>query len=341
MIRPASASGQVVGQSGEVRQRQGVQRVVGRRWTFVAAPGIAPAASRARSAGRPTVSKARSGHQALRQPAKGRRARRSAPAGPRPRWPWPRHHPGSLAWNTPLMARCWLTSPSARSSADVRDGLGDGAPVGPGHQDDGVVWRASLSASSAALNLASCIFSPECGPEAGGPPVVALQKAAPGLGQAQQPQRVAGRPPCRRRCGPTARSGPRAARRTRRRRRSRSCRRPTNCSRTVASSAAGRRPTHLQQHALPIGFGGVVGVDVEHREGRGRPARGTGELRNSTPSISSRLDAASVLTSSTRLPASASASAAAADSEVLPTPPLPVKEEMGALAGSGTRCRPA
>ena len=57
----------------------------------------------------------------------------------------------------------------------------------------------------------------------------------------------------------------------------------------------------------------------------GAPGTGTGVLRSSMPSISSRFDAASVLTSSTFLPASASVSAAAVDSEVLPTPPLPVK----------------
>ncbi len=57
----------------------------------------------------------------------------------------------------------------------------------------------------------------------------------------------------------------------------------------------------------------------------GAPGTGTGVLRSSMPSISSRFDAASVLTSSTVLPASASVSAAAVDSEVLPTPPLPVK----------------
>jgi hypothetical protein len=55
------------------------------------------------------------------------------------------------------------------------------------------------------------------------------------------------------------------------------------------------------------------------------PGTGVGVLRNSIPSISSRFDAASVLTNSTFLPASASLSAAAVDNEVLPTPPLPVK----------------
>jgi hypothetical protein len=58
----------------------------------------------------------------------------------------------------------------------------------------------------------------------------------------------------------------------------------------------------------------------------GAPGTAVGVLRRVIPSISSRLEAASVLTSSTRLPVSARASAAAVDSEVLPTPPLPVKK---------------
>ena len=50
------------------------------------------------------------------------------------------------------------------------------------------------------------------------------------------------------------------------------------------------------------------------------------------PSTSSRFDAGSVLTSSTRFPASARATAVALATEVLPTPPLPVKNR---LRGTG------
>ena len=57
----------------------------------------------------------------------------------------------------------------------------------------------------------------------------------------------------------------------------------------------------------------------------GAPVTAVGVLWSSTPSISSRLEAASVLTNSTAFPLSDSASAVAVDSEVLPTPPLPVK----------------
>ena len=45
----------------------------------------------------------------------------------------------------------------------------------------------------------------------------------------------------------------------------------------------------------------------------GTPGTGTGWLDSGTPSISSRLEAASVLTSSTRRPASANAMAVAVD----------------------------
>ena len=56
-------------------------------------------------------------------------------------------------------------------------------------------------------------------------------------------------------------------------------------------------------------------------------ACGTGValLLSAMPSISSRLEAASVLTSKTRRPMSAKYSATAVESDVLPTPPLPVK----------------
>jgi hypothetical protein len=56
------------------------------------------------------------------------------------------------------------------------------------------------------------------------------------------------------------------------------------------------------------------------------PGTGLGVAVSATPSTSSRLDAGSVLTSNTRRPASARASALAQASDVLPTPPLPVKK---------------
>src|ERR1035437_1807910 len=57
------------------------------------------------------------------------------------------------------------------------------------------------------------------------------------------------------------------------------------------------------------------------------PGTATGRLPRGTSNISSRLDAGSVLTSRTDLPLSVSAKAAAQAIEVLPTPPLPVKNK--------------
>ena len=57
----------------------------------------------------------------------------------------------------------------------------------------------------------------------------------------------------------------------------------------------------------------------------GAPGTGVGWFVRATPSIWSRFEAGSVLTSSSLCPASASLSAVAHDSAVLPTPPLPVK----------------
>ena len=58
----------------------------------------------------------------------------------------------------------------------------------------------------------------------------------------------------------------------------------------------------------------------------GAPAMGVGWFVSFVSSTSSRFEAGSVLTKRTRLPASTSFSAAAQESEVLPTPPLPVKK---------------
>ena len=57
----------------------------------------------------------------------------------------------------------------------------------------------------------------------------------------------------------------------------------------------------------------------------GTDGTGVGVVASDTPSTSSRFDAGSVDTSRTRRPASASDTAVAQASEVLPTPPLPVK----------------
>src|SRR5512135_3660417 len=57
----------------------------------------------------------------------------------------------------------------------------------------------------------------------------------------------------------------------------------------------------------------------------GTPGTGVGRPASSTPKTSSRFEAGSVLTRSTRWPWSARPTAVAPATEVLPTPPLPVK----------------
>jgi hypothetical protein len=69
--------------------------------------------------------------------------------------------------------------------------LCDGAFVGPGHQHH-VVLQGD-KASSAALKRTLLHLQSRVRPQAGRALVVVGQKTAPGLGQAQQPQRVAGR----------------------------------------------------------------------------------------------------------------------------------------------------
>ena len=64
------------------------------------------------------------------------------------------------------------------------------------------------------------------------------------------------------------------------------------------------------------------------------PGIGVGMPASFRPSTSSRFEAGSVLASSTRLPRSASAIAVAQASEVLPTPPLPVKNRKRVGASS-------
>ena len=161
-------------------------------------------------------------------------------------------------------------------------------------------------------------------PEAGGTAIVAGEESGPGLGQAQQPQRVAGGRGVEHDMVEALRRRRRAARRRRRRPRSPWCRRrraargrwpaPPRCCRRASAPARARdrpRPRSPGRCSSPAG-----------------PARRAPRAacrRARPPSISSRLDAGSVLTSSTRLPASARAMATAQAIEVLPTPPLPVK----------------
>ena len=82
--------------------------------------------------------------------------------------------------------------PSASSSPDVRSTSRSAARSGR-VTSTMVVRSRSPSASTAAANRVSCIFSPECGPEARGPLGGRLQEARPCARQAEEPQRVSGR----------------------------------------------------------------------------------------------------------------------------------------------------
>ena len=85
-------------------------------------------------------------------------------------------------------------------------------------------------------------------------------------------------------------------------------------------------------HALAIGVRRGLGIDVQREEPRAPCDRPSAPNRGSSASTSSRFDAGSVLTSSTRRPRSASATAVAQATLVLPTPPLPVKKQVSRSA---------
>jgi hypothetical protein len=106
------------------------------------------------------------------------------------------------------------------------------------------------------------------------------------------------------------------------------------CARARELLANGRelirafRRTELVKHALPIALGGGL-RSIFMAESPGADRTDVGVSDRPTPSISSRLEAGSVLTSRTRRPRSARQMAVAHASEVLPTPPLPVKNRKG------------
>ena len=146
------------------------------------AGGTTSPPSKARRAGRPTVSKARRGTS-----SRGSCARASGiwPMASRPRRSMASATgscPGWLARNTPLMARRWLASPRARSSTAVRAascmGRGSGRVT-----STTVVSAGLLSAARAALKRASCIFSPECGPRQEAPRSLPAKNPVQALGK--------------------------------------------------------------------------------------------------------------------------------------------------------------
>src|SRR5512135_1005064 len=72
----------------------------------------------------------------------------------------------------------------------------------------------------------------------------------------------------------------------------------------------------------------------------GTPGTGVGRPASSTPKTSSRFEAGSVLTKSTRWPRSARPTAVAPATEVLPTPPLPVKNRFRVKGPGRTMMNP-
>ena len=153
-----------------------------------------------------------------------------------------------------------------------------------------------------------------------------LQEPVPGGRQRQQPQRVPGRRGVEdhvvevgRRAGVRPADG-----RTRRRRRSRGCRSRRTappCSprpRRAARRGTGRPSSRGRPWPPPPGR-------CSSPTGSARRGRRSARCRASRRAPRRGCDAGSVLTSSTRFPASASVTAVAQASEVLPTPPLPVK----------------
>ena len=137
-------------------------------------------------------------------------------------------------------------------------------------------------------------------PKARGTAIIAFEKSCPCLGQAEKPERVT----CRGRVEDDVIVA-----------RASSPSRPTNssnaaisvvqapdsCSRTVARSASVEPGAHLLQHAPTIVLGRGLRIDV-HGEQTGRARNLAGASVSCVPSISSRFEAGSVLTSRTDRP---------------------------------------
>ena len=135
--------------------------------------------------------------------------------------------------------------------------------------------------------------------------------------------------PCRRSRGRTHAWRPRrrATSRTHRTRRFRRCTRRTAALRCWPRRRPAARRDRVRRRARGTRVPPVPDR-CSARTARARPARAVGDAPSATPRTSSRFEAGSVLTSSTRFPASARAMAVAQAADVLPTPPLPVKKRM-------------
>jgi hypothetical protein len=196
-------------------------------------------------------------------------------------------------------------------------GFGQGAAVGPGHQHHGGQRRVGQGGQGGVeaglLHLQARVRA-----QAGGAAVVVLQKAAPGLGQAEQAQGVAGGRGVEHHVVEVLRAAGQQA------------------GELVEGGdlrRAGARELLAHRVAF-LGRGLAIWASTRWRywsaatcgsmfstDRPGTAGTGTGALRSGTPSISSRLEAASVLTSSTRRPWSASWMAVAVDRRSCPPRP--------------------
>ena len=104
----------------------------------------------------------------------------------------------------------------------------------------------------------------------------------------------------------------------------------------LADLPRGGHATVGADHPLAIGSRRGVGSRFI-TDTPGAPGTVVTDAPTATPNTSARFDAGSVLTTSTRRPASPSATAAALASVVFPTPPLPVKNRNGVLHDNQSR----
>jgi hypothetical protein len=187
------------------------------------------------------------------------------------------------------------------------------APCRAGHQDHGGLRRIAQGVERS-LEAHLLHLQARMRPQARCAAIIAVQKAGPCLGQAEQPQRV----PRRGRVEDDVVVALRAIGQE-----GRELVEGCDLRRACAGQllAHGRAflsagaSTHLRQNALTIGLGRVVWVDVQNRQ-PGRTRHGNRCVAQLDPEHLVEVDAASVLTRRTCLPASASVSTAAVDSSL-------------------------
>jgi hypothetical protein len=221
------------------------------------------------------------------------------------------------AGNTPLIARRCAFRPSAASSWALRPASARALRSARATSTT-VVSAGSVSVASAALKRDSCIFRPECGPRQEAPRSLSCRKPLQAWGRLSRrrvwPVGAVSNTTWSKSCAPPASRPENSSKEA-----ISVVQAPESCSRTVSRSSAEAWSIWAStrwRYWSAATCGSMFSTDRP-----GTAGTGTGALRSGTPSISSRLEAASVLTSSTRRPWSASWMAVAVDSEVLPTPP--------------------